>query len=150
MIKISLKFAPRGPINHIFQHRLRYWLGADQATSPYLNQWWLVYWYIYTSLGLSEWTHWDLNKMVATLQMTFFMTSSWIAVIIYWLDSYWIWLLGVNWQSFSIDSGNALGSNRHQAIIWSIVDSDLWCHYLMGFNVRKTWLQCDRVMSFLH
>ena len=38
----------------IFQHCFIYWLGADQATSHYLNQWWLVYWCIYASLGLNE------------------------------------------------------------------------------------------------
>ena len=38
----------------IFQHWFRWWLGADQATSHYLNQWWLVYWRIYASLGLNE------------------------------------------------------------------------------------------------
>ena len=34
----------------IFQH----WFGAIQATSHYLNQWWLVYRRIYASHGLSE------------------------------------------------------------------------------------------------
>ena len=38
----------------IFQHWFRYLLGAVQATSHYLNQWWLVYWRIYASLGLNE------------------------------------------------------------------------------------------------
>ena len=38
----------------IFHHWFRYWLGVDQATSHYLNQWWLVYWRIYASLGLNE------------------------------------------------------------------------------------------------
>ena len=38
----------------IFQHWFRYWLGAIQVTSHYLNQWWLVDWRIYASLGLSE------------------------------------------------------------------------------------------------
>ena len=38
----------------LFQHCFRYWLGAVQATSHYLNQWWLVYWRIYASLGLNE------------------------------------------------------------------------------------------------
>ena len=38
----------------IFQNWFRYWLGTDQATSHYLNQWWLVYWCIYASLGLNE------------------------------------------------------------------------------------------------
>ena len=36
----------------IFQHWFRLWLGAVQATNHYLNQWWLVYWRIYASLGL--------------------------------------------------------------------------------------------------
>ena len=38
----------------IFQHWFRWWLGAVQATSHYLNQWWLVYRRIYASLGLNE------------------------------------------------------------------------------------------------
>ena len=38
----------------IIQHWFRQWLGAGQATSHYLNQWWLVYWRIYASLGLNE------------------------------------------------------------------------------------------------
>ena len=38
----------------IFQHWLRWWLGAGQATSHYLNQWWLVHWRIYVSLDLNE------------------------------------------------------------------------------------------------
>ena len=37
----------------IFQHWLRC---ADQATSDHLNQWWLVHWRIYASLGLNELT----------------------------------------------------------------------------------------------
>ena len=38
----------------IFQHWFRQWLGAEQATSHYLNQWWLVYWRIWASLGLND------------------------------------------------------------------------------------------------
>ena len=38
----------------IFQHWFRQWLGAGQAPSHYLKQWWLVYWCIYASLGLNE------------------------------------------------------------------------------------------------
>ena len=36
-----------------FQHWFRSWLGADQATSHYLNWWWLGYWHIYASLCLN-------------------------------------------------------------------------------------------------
>ena len=36
----------------IFHHWFIKWLAA-QATSHYLNQWWLIYWHIYASLGLN-------------------------------------------------------------------------------------------------
>ena len=38
----------------IFQHWFRQWLGADQATSHCLHQWWLIYWRIFASRGLDE------------------------------------------------------------------------------------------------
>ena len=43
----------------IFQYWFRWWLCADQATCHYLNQWWLVYWRIYASLGLNELYPWS-------------------------------------------------------------------------------------------
>ena len=33
-----------------FQHWVRWWRGVDQATSLYLNQWWLFYRHMYGSL----------------------------------------------------------------------------------------------------
>ena len=57
MFKFRLKFKwslfPTVQLT-IFQHWFRQWLGAVQATSHYLNQWWLVYRRIYASLGLNE------------------------------------------------------------------------------------------------
>ena len=41
----------------ITQHWCKLWHGADQATSHYLNQWWLVSWCIYASLCLNELIH---------------------------------------------------------------------------------------------
>ena len=41
----------------IFKHWIRKWLGTNQATSHYLNWWWLVYWRIYESLCLNELKH---------------------------------------------------------------------------------------------
>ena len=38
----------------IFQYWFKYWLGDEQATSHYLNQWLLDNWRIYASLGLNE------------------------------------------------------------------------------------------------
>ena len=37
----------------IFYHWFRWWRGADQGTSHYLNQWWLFYWRMNASLGLN-------------------------------------------------------------------------------------------------
>ena len=57
MFEFRLKFHwslfPRVQLT-IFQHWFRWWLGAVQATSHFLNQWWLVYRRIYASLGLNE------------------------------------------------------------------------------------------------
>ena len=47
----------------ILHHWFRLWLGADQATSHYLNQWWLDYRRIYASLGLNELTYRTKNNM---------------------------------------------------------------------------------------
>ena len=58
--KISLKFDPMGPVNNIPV------LVQIKAAGHYQNQWWLVYWCIYVSLGLNELTHWTLGD-VATL-----------------------------------------------------------------------------------
>ena len=50
-MKISLKFVPNGPINNILASvPIMECLGADQATSHYLNQWWLDHWRIYSPL----------------------------------------------------------------------------------------------------
>ena len=80
MYKFRLRFHwslfPRVELT-IFQHWVRLWLGAGQATSHYLNQWWLVYWRIYASLGLSE-----LNKL--DYQATSYYLSQW------WLNVNWI------------------------------------------------------------
>ena len=46
----------------IFKHWFRWWLGAVQATSHYLNQRWLIYRRIYASLGLSELTSHLMNS----------------------------------------------------------------------------------------
>ena len=53
LIKISLKFVHKGPINDI-PSLVQIMAWRRQAASHYLNQWWLVYWRIYASLGLNE------------------------------------------------------------------------------------------------
>ena len=46
----------------IFQHWFRQWLGADQATSHYLNQWWLI---LLTHICVTR-PQWVKVKMVLT------------------------------------------------------------------------------------
>ena len=55
----------------ISQHWFRQWLGALQATSHYLKQWWLIYRRIYASLGLNELSTQDISAEVATKIYTF-------------------------------------------------------------------------------
>ena len=64
----------------IFQHWFRRWLGADQATSHYLNQWCLIYWHIYASLCLNELTRltrrFNLKLFASLKHMTIVFGSS--------------------------------------------------------------------------
>ena len=73
----------------IFQHWFRWWIGAVQATSQYMNQWWLVHWLIYASLGLNELTHWGRVTHICIGKLTI------------------------------IVSDNGLSPGRRQAIIWT-------------------------------
>ena len=63
--KISLKFVPKVQLT-IFQHRFWSKLGTYQATSYYLNRWWLDYWCIYVSLGPYEFTTSDQVSNMAS------------------------------------------------------------------------------------
>ena len=54
-LKISLKFIAKVPINNIpALVQIVAWIGTDQVTSHYQNEWWLDYWCIYASLSLNE------------------------------------------------------------------------------------------------
>ena len=52
-IKFHWSLFPRVQLM-IFQHWSRWWLSAHQATSYYLNQWWIDYRHIYASLELND------------------------------------------------------------------------------------------------
>ena len=52
-LKISLKFVPEVRISNI-PALVQIMAWGRPATSHYLNQWWLIYWCIYASLGLNE------------------------------------------------------------------------------------------------
>ena len=52
-INISLKFVPQGRINNI-PALVPIMAWRQSGDKPYLNQWWRVYWRIYTSPGLNE------------------------------------------------------------------------------------------------
>ena len=60
----------------IFQHWFRWWLGADQATSHYLKQWWLDYRHIYASLGLNELIIHSWNKIGSNVRSLKFIQDA--------------------------------------------------------------------------
>ena len=70
----------------IFQHWFRYWLGTNQATNHYLNQWWLDYWCIYALLGLSELTQSKLTYRLKPYKETLLFLES---IIDYMFDVIW-------------------------------------------------------------
>ena len=80
MFEFRLKFHwslfPRVQLT-IFQQWFRWWLGAVQATSHYLNQWWLVRWRIYVSLSLNELMKFDcvLSQISLNLLISYFICS---------------------------------------------------------------------------
>ena len=73
MLQLQLKFHwslfPRVQLT-IFQQWLR--LGAVQATSHYMNQWWSVHRRIYASLGLNELKQKKCNSIVNGLELKLF------------------------------------------------------------------------------
>ena len=66
-LKISLKFVPEVQINNI-PALVQIMLGTDQATSHYVEQWWLVYWGIYASLGLNE-LRWSQDRLIFIVEI---------------------------------------------------------------------------------
>ena len=64
----------------IFQHWFRQWLDANHATSHWLNQCWLVFWYIYASLGLNELRHERTRIFLADniFKCIFFTQTTWV------------------------------------------------------------------------
>ena len=67
----------------IFQHCFRWWLGASQATSHYLNQWWFDYWCRYVWLGFNELTiqgpdYSRQSRSIAWLFMPWGCVSPWV------------------------------------------------------------------------
>ena len=66
----------------ILQHWFREWRGAGQATSHYLNQWWLVYWRIYASLGLNELIQHEVRKNTSkSILLLIFQNASRMPII---------------------------------------------------------------------
>ena len=77
----------------IFQHWFRWWLGAVQATSYYLNRWWLAYRCIHASLGLDE----------LTLQLPFLHMGSKLAhqyACTSWCQAFSGYCITHNWDIF--------------------------------------------------
>ena len=75
-IEISLKFVLKGLINNIaVLVQIMAW--CRPGDKPLSNQWWLVYWRIYVSLGLNELKDWSIFKL----------SSSESYILFWWLSS---------------------------------------------------------------
>ena len=75
----------------------RWWLGAVQVTSHYLNQWWFYYWRIYESL--------DLNELRQGTRMVILVVDTgWHSVASDWSSSF---------RVFSDKPGDESQTSRH-------------------------------------
>ena len=75
-LNISLKFVPEVQINNVIGSDNG--LAGNRRQSHFSNQWWLVYWRIYASLGLNELIYssgWS-NGMNWVTELESMMTSS--------------------------------------------------------------------------
>ena len=70
----------------LFQHWFRKWLSANQATSHYLNQWWLVCRRIHAPFGLNELRRRCQNKIGAISQRTFPNLYLLMKNVLFWLQ----------------------------------------------------------------
>ena len=150
----------------IFQHWFRQWLGAGQAASHCLNQWWLVYWRIYASLGLHELRHtyWHLkNWFDVESFLRIWKYQSWISVHKRCIDypNYWgvlnflylkthnllvVWiqfLQLIPWRlllrNHHFSRGNLmLRKYKHVHVSWFITKINL-VHECLKFWIYKDW-----------
>ena len=85
----------------IFQHWFRWWLGAIQATSHYLKQWWLIYRRIYASLGLNGLTTFDIIHTNTSKRVILHALHKSIQLMINWsgIRGAGLYLIGNLWIS---------------------------------------------------
>ena len=100
----------------IFQHRFRWWPDANQATGLYLNQWWLVYWRIYASLGINELT------LGCNLQLVIFKDIAGIDI------------LGISWEIAL--RGMPQNLTDDQSISVQVM---AWCHQAPSHYLSQCW-----------
>ena len=130
----------------IFQHWFRKWLGADQATSHYLNQWWLVYWRI-LSVTRTQYDKGGCARQKQASSATKFSIKPayemWIEVVSRPLQAKIesnhgnSWprelagdnVLEIDWNiCVNIGSSNGFATNRRQTTICANFHHDAWRH----------------------
>ena len=131
-IKISMKFVPTGPISNIPAWvQIMAW-----RRSGSLNQWWLVYWCIYASLALNEFSSWNMDDF---LVWTFLFVNS--------FEPEWHIYASVNFPSLvqimvcHLDGTKPL----HQAIIWT--SAGILSIWPIGTNFSEISIDID-IFSF--
>ena len=119
-IKISLNFVPKGPINNI------------PALVQIMNQWWLVYWRIYASLGLNELIPSQISDYIhyeVCDEITYsFPFKCWVKLLIHTQTSN---LQGM-WLLIHVNRLKLISASKHpQMLEWSLCHDDVikWKHF---------------------
>ena len=115
---------------NVLTHIHKYWCGTfavtglsvgaiKQVTSHYLSRWWLVYWSIYASLGLSE-----LRPTYNMVIKLFFDTALWYATMILGDSAYFLLLIHANlWLRITLGKSYSLHMLLYMECptVWSII-----------------------------
>ena len=137
-LKFHWRLFPRVQLT-ISQHWFRQWLGADRATSHYLDQWWLDYRRIYASLGLNE-----LRCYTAVSRHIHIRLDAWNCQLVQL--EYLGWGLKLFLPRKMVDSISLCSPNRLEPVkyfLWNNHMVSLW--YLMSLYYQFSFKLCSLI-----
>ena len=121
-----------------------WWSGADQVTSHYLNQWWLVYWSIYVSLGLnvnslgpSDAIWWQRSGSTVAQEMACCLTAP-----SHYLNRCWLIISKAQWHSYK---GNL---TRDAPNISHLNPFENYVHNISFKSPRSQWVKLHPWIKF--
>ena len=131
-----------------FEKKMNKWIKLRSKSSTYS---WTLHLDIFMKVLGQYWTHysthWDSNKMDATLQTAFSNAFSEMKIIVFWFNCHWQNLV----DKPALSQVNGWVPNRWQAITWAMFSQVLWCYMTLLCHNELTilWLRAILFNSLL-